>query len=61
MRRHNNIEIIFLSKHSSMDASQKAVVKWLTTILQLAIDKQQGNIEKIFPRILAGTPAICLS
>ncbi len=61
MKYNNNIEVILLSNHSSTDSSQKALVKWLTTILQSAIDKQQESIKKIFLRILKDTPAIYLS
>jgi hypothetical protein len=61
MKQHNNIEIIHLSKQASTDRSQKALVKWLTTILQSAIDKQQERSKKMYLRILEETPAIYLS
>ena len=61
MKHHNNIEIILISKQGSTHTGQKALVKWLATILQFAIDKQQENIENMFPRILEDEPAIYLS
>ena len=61
MKHHNNIEIILLSKQGSTDTGQKALVKWLTTILQFEIDKQQESIENMFPGILEDAPAIYLS
>lgn len=61
MKHHNNIEIILLSKQASAGRSQKALIKWLTTILQSAVDKQQESIKKMFVRILGDSPAIYLS
>lgn len=60
MNRHNNIEIILLSKQGT-GKRQKALAQWLTTILQSAIDKQQESIKKMFLRTLEDTPAIYLS
>jgi hypothetical protein len=61
MKHYNNFEVILLSNHSSPDLSQKELIKWLTTILQPTIDKQQESIKKMFLKILKETPAIYLS
>lgn len=61
MKHYNNVEVIFLSNHSTTDSSQKELVKWLTTTLQSVLDKQQASIKKMFLRILKDTPAIYLS
>jgi hypothetical protein len=61
MASHNNVEVIVISTQSSAFQNQKELVKWLTTILQPAIDKQQINIRKMFLKNWTHTPAIYLS
>jgi hypothetical protein len=61
MKRCNNIEIILFPKKLSTDRNQKALMKWMATILRSAIEKQQGGIKKSFLKILEDTPAIYLS
>jgi hypothetical protein len=60
MEYDNNVEVIVLS-NSSNYRSEKELVKWLATIVQPALDKQQANIRKKYLKNWKHTPAIYLS
>ena len=61
MAYDNNIEVIVFSNHCSSSQSEKELLKWLTTIVQPAIDRQQANSKKKYLKNWKHTPAIYLS
>jgi hypothetical protein len=61
MKNYNQVEVIFFPKYSLTNLAQKQQVKWLGTIAQPAIERQNENAKKIFLTFLKGTPAIYLS
>jgi hypothetical protein len=61
MKNDQNIEFILFPRFSIKDSRQKELVKWLSTSVQYAIEKQQESTKKIFLTMLQETPAIYLS
>ena len=61
MKNINKVEVILFSKYSLGDARQKELVRWLGTILQTAIVRQQDISRKLFLRTLKDSPAIYMS
>jgi hypothetical protein len=47
MKNYNQVEVILFSKYSLRDLGQKELVRWLGTIAQPAIGRQQENKEVI--------------
>jgi hypothetical protein len=56
MKNYNQVEVILSSKYSLQD-----LVRWLGTMAQSAIGRQQEKAKKIFLRTLKDTPPIYLS
>ncbi len=61
MASNNNVEVIVLSDHSAGYRSEKELLKWFTTIVQPAIDRQQAKTKKKYLTNWKHTPAIYLS
>jgi hypothetical protein len=60
MAPDNNVEVIVLP-NSANYCSEKELIKWFTTVVQPAIDRQQANIKKKYLKNWKHTPAIYLS
>ena len=60
MASDNNVEVIVLSNASNY-RSEKELLKWFTSIVQPAVDKQEASIEKKYLKNWKHTPAIYLS
>ena len=61
MKNYNQVEVIFFSKYSLTNLHHKQQVRWLGTIAQSAIERQNEKAKKLFLTILNETPAIYLS
>ncbi len=61
MKNYNQVEVILFSKFSLRGFRQKELVRWLGTITQPAIGRQQEKAKKLFLRTLKDTLAIYLS
>lgn len=61
MKNYNQVEVIFFSKYSLTDLRHKEQIKWLGTIAQSAIERQNEKAKKLFLSTLKDTPAIYLS
>jgi hypothetical protein len=61
MKNYNQVEVIFFSKYSLTNLRHKEQVRWLGTIAQSAIERQNEQAKKLFLTILKNTPAIYLS
>jgi len=61
MKNYNQVEVILISNYSFNNLNQKELVRWLGTVAQSAINRQQQEVKKMFPRILKNSPAIYLS
>jgi hypothetical protein len=61
MKNYNQVEVILFSKYSLLDLHHKQLVRWLGTIAQPAIERQNEKARKLFLRTLKDTPAIYMS
>jgi hypothetical protein len=61
MASNKNVEVIVLSNHTPGYRSEKELLRWFTSIVQPAIDRQQAKTKKKYLTNWKYTPAIYLS
>ena len=61
MKNYNQVEIVFFPKYSLTNSHHKQQVRWLGTIAQFEIERQNEKAKKLFLGTLKNTPAIYLS